>query len=146
MKSKQNLLAIFITLIVVLSACRDNETDAPALVGTWIAPELGTTELTILPNNEFICKTNVLIHLDSTNYSVIRGTVKVKGYKLELNIAEVESSNVFYPDRPPIVLQQSGALFRECTYMLIGDRLELNYIQHSTDVPLPARLTLYRKK
>jgi len=157
MKRNCLLWILFPTLAMFISSCSVTEL-TPKLAGTWQETFKGSpqglyvNELIFKANTDsFVYKINAYgIYLGQqlealSAFTEFKGNVTQTATTLVFLPYQRTSWDSFFPGKAPETRPNKSILFKNCTYVLDGNRLILNYISFPSDAPVATQKIFYRK-
>jgi hypothetical protein len=142
--------------LLLLTACRKESVQPPALLGTWTESFNGSpqghfvNQLTFNADHTFSWKVNnygAYPGQGATELSAwteFRGKVVQQENTLVFTSRETTWWDKFYPGMEPKTEKTSQPLFDDCSFTRSGKRLELVYTSYPADAPVSTRKTFYK--
>jgi len=148
--------ALYLAVVAGIASCTNSTSPEASLIGNWSVSEslnIGhyTTQLTFAGDGTFTDAVRIFgaypgqSNNDLSSYSIMSGTYKVDGDRLQTNITHTVVWDRFYGANSPETVQTVNiTLFDQTHFRIVGPMLTLNYVSYPADAPVSTTKTFIR--
>lgn len=150
--------AIALVLFFSFGACSEGVELTPKLTGTW------QETIKASPQGMVVVELKFMANTDSFSYRINHYGI-YQGQPVEMlsawsefkgNVTQTPTTLVFlpyqrtswdsfFPGTAPVTRPNKSILFKNCTYLLDGNRLILNYVSFPNDAPVATQKIFFQK-
>ena len=148
--------ALYVAVVAGITSCTSSTSSEASLIGNWsvsesLSPGHYTTQLTFAGDGTFTDAVRIFgsyggqSNNDLSSYSIMSGTYKVEGDKLQTNITHTVVWDRFYGANSPETVQTVNiTVFDQTHFRIVGQMLTLDYLSYPADAPVPTTKSFIR--